>query len=101
VTPPTTRRRRTRATVGDDVSTGESSSDERVAAYGQQKNERMRVPAATLHAYLEAILWKMGFAPSKADLDLWILKVEVESFENIASCVDEKNCGKQESDGFD
>jgi hypothetical protein len=45
--------------------------------------------AATFHAHLAAKLRKMDFVPSKADLDLWIRKVEDGSYEYIASYVDD------------
>jgi hypothetical protein len=48
-----------------------------------------KLAAATFHAHLATKQRKMGFAPSKADLDLWIRKGIDGSYEYIASYVDD------------
>jgi hypothetical protein len=48
-----------------------------------------KTAAATFHTQLAAQLRKMGFVPTKADLDLWIRKAKDECYEYIASYVDD------------
>jgi Reverse transcriptase (RNA-dependent DNA polymerase) len=48
-----------------------------------------KTAAATFHAHLAERLRKMGFVPTKADLDLWIRRTQDGSYEYIASYVDD------------
>jgi hypothetical protein len=48
-----------------------------------------KTAAATFHAHLSGHLRKMGFVPTKADMDLWIRKAKDETYEYIASYVDD------------
>jgi hypothetical protein len=48
-----------------------------------------KTAAATFHAHLAATMRKVGFVPTKADLDLWIRKAKDECCEYIASYVDD------------
>jgi hypothetical protein len=48
-----------------------------------------KTAAATFHSHLAATLRKLGFVPTKADLDLWIRKGRGGSNEYIASYVDD------------
>jgi hypothetical protein len=48
-----------------------------------------KTAAAIFHAHLAAKLPRMGFIPTKADLDLWIRKTGDGTYEYIASYVDD------------
>jgi hypothetical protein len=48
-----------------------------------------KTAAATFHSHLAGKLRKMGFVPTKADLDLWIRKVKDGTYEYIATYVDD------------
>jgi hypothetical protein len=48
-----------------------------------------KTAAAAFHSHLSTHLRHLGFSPSKADLDLWIKKMEDGSYEYIASYVDD------------
>jgi hypothetical protein len=48
-----------------------------------------KTAAATFHAHLAGQLRRMGFTPTKADLDLWIRKAKDGTYEYIASYVDD------------
>jgi hypothetical protein len=45
--------------------------------------------AAAFHSHLSPHLRHLDFSPSKADLDLWIKKVEDGTYEYIASYLDD------------
>ena len=48
-----------------------------------------KTATATFHAHLAGKLRKMGFVPTKADLDLWIRRARDGGYEYIASYVDD------------
>jgi hypothetical protein len=48
-----------------------------------------KTSAATFHAHLAAKLRKLGFVPTKADLDLWIRKTKDGTYEYIAFYADD------------
>jgi hypothetical protein len=48
-----------------------------------------KTAAATFHAHLSNQMRRMGFVPTKADLDLWIRKGKDGSYEYISSYVDD------------
>jgi hypothetical protein len=48
-----------------------------------------KTAAATFHTHMATQLRRFGFVPSKADLDLWIRKVNDGSYEYLASYVDD------------
>jgi hypothetical protein len=48
-----------------------------------------KTAAATFHSHLSDKLRRMGFVPTKADLDLWIKKANDGTYEYIASYVDD------------
>jgi Reverse transcriptase (RNA-dependent DNA polymerase) len=48
-----------------------------------------KTAAAVFHSHLSAHLRHLGFVPSKADLDLWIKKMQDGTYEYIASYVDD------------
>jgi hypothetical protein len=48
-----------------------------------------KTAAATFHSHLSEHLRRLGFRPSKADLDLWMRKKEDGSYEYLASYVDD------------
>jgi hypothetical protein len=48
-----------------------------------------KTAAATFHTHMATQLRRFGFVPTKADLDLWIRRVEDGSYEYVASYVDD------------